>query len=195
MERFLSLLEKNPRRGTALDRVYGYHVERGTLDAFVKTYEARVAKDPNDGVGWIDPRAAGVAAGPGRGGGHRAATGRGHAAGRPDAELLPGAGAASWSASPTRRRAPSSGPSGASRSGTTCSRSSRPSGGSTRGRRRPRRRWPSGAGSRRSSPTTPGSGADRLGAGRGGAGRARPAAVRGAGEDRQGPLPASPVRR
>ena len=32
MERFLSLLEKNPRRGTALDRVYGYHVERGTLD-------------------------------------------------------------------------------------------------------------------------------------------------------------------
>jgi len=30
MERFLGVLEKNPRRGTALDRVYGYHIERGT---------------------------------------------------------------------------------------------------------------------------------------------------------------------
>lgn len=34
--RFLTVLEKNPRRGTALDRVYGYHVEWGTLDALVK---------------------------------------------------------------------------------------------------------------------------------------------------------------
>ena len=53
MERFLTLLEKNPRRGTALDRVYGYHVERGTLDAFIKTYEDRVAKTPADGDGWL----------------------------------------------------------------------------------------------------------------------------------------------
>jgi tetratricopeptide (TPR) repeat protein len=53
MERFLSLLERNPRRGTALDRVYGYHVERGTLDAFVKRFEDRVARDPNDGAGWM----------------------------------------------------------------------------------------------------------------------------------------------
>ena len=52
-ERFLSLLEKNPRRGTALDRVYGYHVERGTLDGFVKTYQDRVAKDAGDGDGWL----------------------------------------------------------------------------------------------------------------------------------------------
>jgi tetratricopeptide (TPR) repeat protein len=52
-ERFLSLLEKNPRRGTALDRVYGYHVERGTLDAFIKTYADRVEKDPRDGTGWL----------------------------------------------------------------------------------------------------------------------------------------------
>lgn len=35
MERFLGFLEKNPRRGTALDRVYGFHVERGTLEKFV----------------------------------------------------------------------------------------------------------------------------------------------------------------
>jgi tetratricopeptide (TPR) repeat protein len=53
MERFLGLLEKTPRRGTPLDKVYGYHVERGTLDAFLKTYQDRVAKDPKDGVGWM----------------------------------------------------------------------------------------------------------------------------------------------
>jgi tetratricopeptide (TPR) repeat protein len=53
MERFLALLEKNPRRGTALDRVYGYHVERGTLDAFLKTYEDRTQADPKDGVAWM----------------------------------------------------------------------------------------------------------------------------------------------
>ena len=34
-ERFLGVLEKHPRRGTALDRLYGYHVERGTLDALI----------------------------------------------------------------------------------------------------------------------------------------------------------------
>jgi tetratricopeptide (TPR) repeat protein len=53
MERFLSLLEKNPRKGTALDRVYGYHVERGSLDTFIKTYRDRVAKAPGDGPGWL----------------------------------------------------------------------------------------------------------------------------------------------
>ncbi len=52
-QRFLSLLEKNPRRGTALDRVYGYHVERGTLDAFIKSERDRTAKDPKDGTAWL----------------------------------------------------------------------------------------------------------------------------------------------
>ena len=52
-DRFLSLLEKNPRRGTALDRVYGYHVERGTLDAFIKSYRDRLAKNPKDGTAWL----------------------------------------------------------------------------------------------------------------------------------------------
>ena len=28
-ERFITVLEKNPRRGTALDKVYGFHVENG----------------------------------------------------------------------------------------------------------------------------------------------------------------------
>lgn len=52
-KRFLALLEKTPRKGTALDRVYGYHVERGTLDAFAKTYADRAAADPKDGVAWM----------------------------------------------------------------------------------------------------------------------------------------------
>ncbi len=53
MERFLSLLEKNPRRGTPLDRVYGFHVERGSLDGFIKTYRDRLDKNPNDGTAWL----------------------------------------------------------------------------------------------------------------------------------------------
>jgi tetratricopeptide (TPR) repeat protein len=50
MQRYLALLEKNPRRGTALDRVYGYHVERGSLDALLKSYRDRLTKAPNDGA-------------------------------------------------------------------------------------------------------------------------------------------------
>ena len=53
MERFLSLLEKNPRRGTPLDRVYGYHVERGSLDEFIKSYRDRLDKNPDDGTAWL----------------------------------------------------------------------------------------------------------------------------------------------
>ncbi len=53
MERFLSLLEKNPRRGTPLDRVYGYLVERGSLDEFIKSYRERVDKTPEDGAAWL----------------------------------------------------------------------------------------------------------------------------------------------
>src|SRR5688572_27276491 len=53
MERFLSVLEKNPRRGTALDRVYGYHIERGTLDMLIKTLTERTGKQPTDGAAWM----------------------------------------------------------------------------------------------------------------------------------------------
>jgi predicted Zn-dependent protease len=53
MERFRAVLERAPRRGTALDRVYGYHVERGTLDALIKTYADRTARDPHDGAAWL----------------------------------------------------------------------------------------------------------------------------------------------
>ncbi len=51
--RFLTVLERAPRKGTALDRVYGYHVEHGTLDALLKTYRDRVALKPDDGAAWM----------------------------------------------------------------------------------------------------------------------------------------------
>lgn len=52
VDRFISVLEKNPRRGTALDRVYGAYVETGTLDQLVKRYQDR-AKDPKDTSAWM----------------------------------------------------------------------------------------------------------------------------------------------
>ena len=32
---------------------YGYHVERGSLDSFIKTFQDRVTKSPGDGTGWL----------------------------------------------------------------------------------------------------------------------------------------------
>ena len=52
-ERFLSVLEKSPRRGTALDRVHGHHVEFGTLDDFLEQLKQRIEKNPEDGTGWM----------------------------------------------------------------------------------------------------------------------------------------------
>ncbi|MCO6045540.1 tetratricopeptide repeat protein [Aeoliella sp. ICT_H6.2] len=51
-ERFLQLLKRRPRLGTALDKVYGYHVGRGTLDEFCESLEAE-AKESNDGKLWM----------------------------------------------------------------------------------------------------------------------------------------------
>jgi tetratricopeptide (TPR) repeat protein len=51
--RFLELFEKNPKRGTALDRIYSFQVERGTLDKFVQGYADRAAKAPEDGTSWL----------------------------------------------------------------------------------------------------------------------------------------------
>ena len=52
-ERFFTILEKSPRRGTALERVYGHHVEFGSLDDFLKGLRDRVEKDPEDGTAWM----------------------------------------------------------------------------------------------------------------------------------------------
>jgi len=53
-ERFFDLLKKRPRQGTALDKVYGYHVGRGTLDAFSGQLEVD-ATEQNDGNLWMIP--------------------------------------------------------------------------------------------------------------------------------------------
>ncbi len=50
VERFRSILEKSPRRGTALDRVYGYHVEAGTLENFINELKQKVKASPGDGA-------------------------------------------------------------------------------------------------------------------------------------------------
>ncbi len=54
-DRFVTVLEKNPRRGTALDKVYGFHVERGSLDPLIKTYrdKTQTAKGAEAGVAWM----------------------------------------------------------------------------------------------------------------------------------------------
>ena len=54
-ERFVGVLEKNPRRGTALDKVYGYHVERGSLDRLIDGYreKAKSLKGGDAGSAWM----------------------------------------------------------------------------------------------------------------------------------------------
>ncbi len=52
-ERFLTVLQKTPRRGTALDRVYGHHVEFGTLEKFLSELKDKTTADPKDGVAWM----------------------------------------------------------------------------------------------------------------------------------------------
>ena len=52
-ERFLGVLEKNPRRGTALDRVYGHHIEFGSLDGFIESLKKRTTETPDDGALWM----------------------------------------------------------------------------------------------------------------------------------------------
>ncbi len=55
IDRFVAVLEKNPRRGTALDKVYGFHVERGSLEGLVKGYrdKATHAKGTDAGAAWM----------------------------------------------------------------------------------------------------------------------------------------------
>ena len=35
VERFAAVLERNPRRGTALDKIYGFHVENGSIEGSI----------------------------------------------------------------------------------------------------------------------------------------------------------------
>lgn len=50
--RYLSLLERQPRLGTTLDKVYGYHIERGTLDDFVSTLTEQTQDPSKSGAAW-----------------------------------------------------------------------------------------------------------------------------------------------
>lgn len=51
--RFVTVLEKNPRRGTAFDRVYGHHVEFGTLDKFVADLKKQANAANAKGEHWM----------------------------------------------------------------------------------------------------------------------------------------------
>ena len=44
IERFEAVLEMNPRRGTALDKIYAFHVERGSLDSTIAAYREKADK-------------------------------------------------------------------------------------------------------------------------------------------------------
>jgi len=48
-DRYLQLLKRSPRMGTSLDRIYGFHVDRGTLDSYLKTLSDEVAAGDPDG--------------------------------------------------------------------------------------------------------------------------------------------------
>ena len=52
-QRFLTIVEKNPQRGTALEKVFAHHLQLGTLDAFVGELEKRTKENPSDGVAWM----------------------------------------------------------------------------------------------------------------------------------------------
>jgi tetratricopeptide (TPR) repeat protein len=52
-DRFLTVLQKSPRRGTALDRVYSHHVEFGTLDKLIASLKDQSAKAPQVGNTWM----------------------------------------------------------------------------------------------------------------------------------------------
>ncbi len=51
-ERFLELLKKRPRAGTALDKVYGYHIQNGSLDKFCDSLRTE-ANEKSSGEAWM----------------------------------------------------------------------------------------------------------------------------------------------
>ncbi|WP_254508225.1 DUF1583 domain-containing protein [Anatilimnocola floriformis] len=53
IERYLLVLEKNPRKSTALDKIYGFYVESGQLEALVKRFTDRTTKSEQDHNAWM----------------------------------------------------------------------------------------------------------------------------------------------
>ncbi len=52
-DRFFDVLLKNPRYGTALDRVYGHHVEFGSLDKFLMSLKERAENEAEPSAAWM----------------------------------------------------------------------------------------------------------------------------------------------
>ena len=53
VERFLSLLKRNPREGTAFDRVYQFHIDQSSLQDFKKRLEGAAESPSADGSEWM----------------------------------------------------------------------------------------------------------------------------------------------
>ncbi|MEZ6046863.1 MAG: tetratricopeptide repeat protein [Planctomycetaceae bacterium] len=52
LDRYLSILERNPQLGTAFDRVYSMSVEQGKLDQLTDKYRQKVTDAPENGAAW-----------------------------------------------------------------------------------------------------------------------------------------------
>ena len=53
VSQLMQVLERTPRRGAALDRLYGLYVERGRLDAAIASLRDRTKTTPTDGTAWM----------------------------------------------------------------------------------------------------------------------------------------------
>ncbi len=53
VDRFWSLLEKTPRRGTSLDRVYGYYVDTGRYDDLLARCRELTRRNEDDAKSWL----------------------------------------------------------------------------------------------------------------------------------------------
>lgn len=53
IERFMTVLERNPRRGTAFDKIYGFHIENGTVEPLAQQFRDRAGKKEGDYAAWM----------------------------------------------------------------------------------------------------------------------------------------------
>ncbi|MCL2709529.1 MAG: tetratricopeptide repeat protein, partial [Planctomycetaceae bacterium] len=53
VERFWTLLERTPRRGTSFDRVYGYYVDTGRLEELMKRCRDLTEANPDNAKSWL----------------------------------------------------------------------------------------------------------------------------------------------
>ena len=52
-KRFLSIVERNPQRGTALEKVFDHHLQLGTLDRFIDELKLQTKLNASDGTAWM----------------------------------------------------------------------------------------------------------------------------------------------